>query len=64
MKYKRDCYIVRVEAYFEGNTITGGKTKRAMLVSALDTDTIEVLSVPRTSRKVNELSYEEAVEFL
>lgn len=32
---KWDSYIVRVEAYFEGNAIANGKTKRALLVSAL-----------------------------
>ncbi|CAN8021521.1 unnamed protein product, partial [Ixodes persulcatus] len=58
-----DSYIVPVEAYFEGNVIVSGKIKRALLVSALDTHAIEVLRGSCAPRKVNELSYEEAVEF-
>lgn len=61
---KWDIYLTRIEAYFEGNGITTQDKKRALLVAALATKTISVLAGSCAPRKVNELSYEEAVSLL
>lgn len=57
-----DSYIVRIGAYFLGTTFTDVKTKRELIVSALCTRTIEVLSDSCASRPVNDLLYKETVE--
>lgn len=57
-------YVIRIESYFEANGIVDDAKKRALLVSALGTKTIDVLSGRCAPRKVNQLSYEETVKFL
>ncbi|KAL1475162.1 hypothetical protein MTO96_020137 [Rhipicephalus appendiculatus] len=42
--YKWPAYQVRLEAFFEGNGITEDNKKRALLVTALSTHTVDVLS--------------------
>ncbi|XP_064487548.1 uncharacterized protein LOC135399746 [Ornithodoros turicata] len=63
-KDKWNAYLVRVEAYFEGNNVTGESQKGALLVSALGTRAIEVLSGRVAPRKPNTLSYSEVVNAL
>lgn len=61
---KWDTYWIRVEAYFEGNEITEDKRKRALLVAALGSRTIDVLKGLCAPRKINELAYKEVVDIL
>ncbi|XP_072142112.1 uncharacterized protein [Dermacentor andersoni] len=49
-------YQVRLEACFEGNGITDDKKKRALLVAALTTHTVDVLNGRCAPDKVNELT--------
>lgn len=63
-KDKWTSYVIRIESYFEGNDITEDAQKRALLVSALGTRSIDVLSGRCAPRKVNQLTYKEAVEIL
>lgn len=57
-------YLIRIKAIFEGNAVTDPKTKRALLVSALSTRTIEVLQATCAPESVNKLPYEEVVKAL
>ncbi|XP_037574284.1 uncharacterized protein LOC119456528 [Dermacentor silvarum] len=57
-------YLVRLEAFFEGNGITEEKKKRALLVAGLSTHTVAVVSGRCAPTKVNELSYKEALDIL
>ncbi|XP_042150195.1 uncharacterized protein LOC121838174 [Ixodes scapularis] len=41
---KWPAYQIRLEAFFEGNGVTDGKKKRALLVAALSTNTVDVIS--------------------
>lgn len=63
-KDKWTSYVIRIESYFEGNNITEDAQKRALLVSALGSRSIDVLSGRCAPRKVNQLTYKEAVEIL
>ncbi|XP_077492068.1 uncharacterized protein LOC144102775 [Amblyomma americanum] len=57
-------YITKVEAYFEATGISDSGKKRALLVAALSTRTVQVLSGQVAPRKRNSLTYEEAVKVL
>ncbi|XP_075553490.1 uncharacterized protein LOC142586122 [Dermacentor variabilis] len=57
-------YLIKVEAYFEANAIEDSTKKRALLVAALNTHTIQVLAGKVAPRKPNALTYEEVVEVL
>ncbi|KAM7300064.1 uncharacterized protein ISCGN_020628 [Ixodes scapularis] len=57
-------YLTRLEAFFEGNAVTDAVQKRALLVSALSSKTIEVLQASSSSTAVNSLTYTEVVERL
>ncbi|XP_075543771.1 uncharacterized protein LOC142578255 [Dermacentor variabilis] len=60
-KDKWSSYYITVESYFEGNDIVDDAKKRALLISALGSKPIDVLSGRCAPRKVNELTYVEAV---
>ncbi|KAM7298142.1 uncharacterized protein ISCGN_018766 [Ixodes scapularis] len=55
---------IRLEAFFEGNGVTDVKKKRALLVAALSTSTVDVISGRCAPAKVNELPYSEVVDLL
>ncbi|XP_077519785.1 uncharacterized protein LOC144129492 [Amblyomma americanum] len=57
-------YITKVEAYFEATGVSDSGKKRALLVAALSTRTVQVLSGQVAPRKPNSLTYEEAVKVL
>ncbi|XP_077508670.1 uncharacterized protein LOC144120080 [Amblyomma americanum] len=57
-------YITKVEAYFAANGVSDSGKKRALLVEALSTRTVQVLSGQVAPRKPNSLTYEEAVKVL
>ncbi|KAH9382353.1 hypothetical protein HPB48_012883 [Haemaphysalis longicornis] len=61
---KWPAYQVRLEAFFEGNGITEDTKKRVLLVTALSTHTVDVLSGRCAPDKVNELSYPQVVALL
>ncbi|XP_040360123.1 uncharacterized protein K02A2.6-like [Ixodes scapularis] len=63
-KDKWASYTIRIESYIEGNEIKEDAKKRALLVSALGSRTIEVLSGRCAPRKVSELTYKEVVTIL
>lgn len=56
--------MVKVEAYFEANEVTLNSLKRALMVAALSTRTVEVLSGRVAPKKPNTLSYGEVVKRL
>ncbi|XP_075539754.1 uncharacterized protein LOC142574591 [Dermacentor variabilis] len=57
-------YLIKVGAYFEANAIEDSTKKRALLVAALNTHTIQVLAGKVAPRNPNALTYEEVVEVL
>lgn len=57
-------YKIRLETYFEAHNLTEVKKKRALLVSALSTRTVEVLAGRCAPTKINELEYSEVVQLL
>nr|XP_050026179.1 uncharacterized protein LOC126521512 [Dermacentor andersoni] len=57
-------YIMKAEAYFEATGISDSGKKRALLVAALSTRTVQLLSGQVAPRKLNSLTYEEAVKVL
>lgn len=61
---RSDSYLVRVEAYFEGNHITSATQKLAFLVSALRTKAIRVLTASCAPVKVWGLTYEDVLKHL
>ncbi|KAM7293821.1 uncharacterized protein ISCGN_023404 [Ixodes scapularis] len=61
---KWPAYQIRLEAFFEGNGVTDGKKKSALLVAALSTNTVDVISGRCAPAKVNELPYSEVVSLL
>lgn len=63
-KDKWQAYLVKVEAYFEANEVKDDTKKRALLVAALGTKTIEILNGKVAPRKPNALTYAEVVETL
>lgn len=61
---KWNAYLVKVEAYFEANEVTDEAKKRALLIAALGSKTIEVLCGRVAPRQPNALSYSEVVSTL
>lgn len=62
-----NAFKIRLEAFFEGNDLidtTSEKKRRALLISALSTRTITVLSSRCVPQKLNELTYSEVVQLL
>ncbi|XP_070388321.1 4-pyridoxate dehydrogenase-like isoform X2 [Dermacentor albipictus] len=57
-------FITKAEAYFEATGVSDSGKKRALLLAALSTRTVEVLSEQVAPRKPNSLTYEEAVKVL
>nr|XP_050040360.1 uncharacterized protein LOC126537393 [Dermacentor andersoni] len=57
-------YRVRLEAFFEGHSITNPGKQRALLVSALSDNVVRVLQGQCQSESVNHLSYEAVVQHL
>ncbi|XP_075560042.1 uncharacterized protein LOC142591632 [Dermacentor variabilis] len=57
-------YLVRLEAFLEGNGITEEKKKQALLVAGLSTHTVAFVSGRCAPTKVNQLSYNEALHIL
>ncbi|XP_049525093.1 uncharacterized protein K02A2.6-like [Dermacentor silvarum] len=57
-------YITKAEAYFEATGVSDSGKKRALLVAALSTRTVQVLAGQVAPRKPNSLTYEEAVKVL
>lgn len=56
-KDKWSSYLIRVEAFFEGNSIKEDAKKRALLISTLGSRTIEVLCGVCAPKGVNKLVY-------
>lgn len=63
-KDKWQAYLVKVEAYFEANDVKDDAKKRALLVAALGTKTIEILNGKVAPKKPNALTYAEVVQTL
>ncbi|XP_070379308.1 uncharacterized protein [Dermacentor albipictus] len=57
-------YLVRLEAFLEGNGITEEKKKQALLVAGLSTHTVAVVSGRYAPTKVNQLSYNQALDIM
>lgn len=57
-------YRIKVEAYFEANAVANSAKKRALLVAALSTHTVQTLAGKVAPRTPNSLTYEEAVATL
>lgn len=64
VKDKWQSYLVKVEAYFEANQVTDDAKKRALLVAALETRTIDILCGQVAPQKPNSLSYQSVVNEL
>lgn len=61
---KWKAYLIRAEACFEANAITDSKRRRALLVAALSTQTVQVLAGLIAPRMPNSLTYAEAAAAL
>lgn len=61
---KWQAYLVKVEAYFEANEVTDDARKRALLVAALGSRTIDVLCGRVAPQKPNALGYDAVVKVL
>ncbi|XP_075730847.1 uncharacterized protein LOC142774340 [Rhipicephalus microplus] len=59
-----EAYRLRLEAYFEVHDITNEKKRRAILVTALSTKTVDLLAARCAPAKIQDLKYEDAVKFL
>lgn len=62
-----NAFKIRLEAFFEGHDLTDStaeKKRRALMVSALSTRTITVLSSRCAPQKLNDLTYSEVVQLL
>lgn len=57
-------YLIKVEAHFDDNRITSAAQKRALLVWALGTKAIGVLSASSAPANVSEFTYDETVKHL
>ncbi|XP_049269017.1 uncharacterized protein LOC119382266 [Rhipicephalus sanguineus] len=57
-------YIIKAEAYFEATCISDQAKKRALLIAALNTTTVQVLAGRVAPRKPNALTYDEVVKTL
>lgn len=63
-KAKWKPYLIKGEAFFEANAIENSATKRALLVAALSTHTVETLAGKLSPRASNSLTYEKALATL
>ncbi|XP_049276050.1 uncharacterized protein K02A2.6-like [Rhipicephalus sanguineus] len=61
---KWQAYLVKIDACFEANEVTDDAKKRALLVAALGSRTVEILCGRIAPRKPSSLSYEEVVSTL
>ncbi|XP_075739747.1 uncharacterized protein LOC142785177 [Rhipicephalus microplus] len=61
---KWQAYLVKIDAYFEANEVTDDAKKRALLVAALGSRTVEILCGRIAPQKPSSLSYEEVVSTL
>ncbi|XP_070389585.1 uncharacterized protein [Dermacentor albipictus] len=61
---KWDAYQVRLEAFFEAHDIVDPKKRRALLVAALSTKTVDLLAGRCAPNKIQDLTYEAAVQKL
>ncbi|XP_070377069.1 uncharacterized protein [Dermacentor albipictus] len=61
---KWDAYQVRLEAFFEAHEIVDPKKRRALLVAALSTKTVDLLAGRCAPNKIQDLTYEAAVQKL
>lgn len=61
---KWEAYQVRLEAFFEAHEIVDPKKRRALLVAALSTKTIDLLAGRCAPDKIQDLTYEAAVQKL
>ncbi|XP_075750727.1 uncharacterized protein LOC142817568 [Rhipicephalus microplus] len=59
-----EAYRLRLEAYFEVHDVTDEKKRRAILVTALSTKTVDLLAARCAPVKIQDLKYEDAVKFL
>nr|XP_037289492.1 uncharacterized protein LOC119183147 [Rhipicephalus microplus] len=59
-----EAYRLRLEAYFEVHDVTDEKKRRAILVTALSTKTVDLLAARCAPAKIQDLKYEDAVKFL
>lgn len=57
-------YLTKADAYFEANEIIDSARKRALLIAALSTQTVQILAGKVAPRAPNALSFEEVVEVL
>lgn len=61
---KWEIYLTQLEAFFEANDINKAEKKRAFLISKLSAKVVGIIAGHCAPRKVNELSYQEALAFL
>ncbi|XP_075535225.1 uncharacterized protein LOC142570776 [Dermacentor variabilis] len=61
---KWDAYQVRLEAFFQAHEIVDPKKRRALLVAALSTKTVDLLAGRSAPNKIQDLTYEAAVQKL
>ncbi|XP_070386908.1 uncharacterized protein [Dermacentor albipictus] len=61
---KWDAYQVRLEAFFEAHEIVDPKKRRALLVAALSTKTVDLLAGRCAPNRIQDLTYEAAVQKL
>ncbi|XP_075738876.1 uncharacterized protein LOC142784291 [Rhipicephalus microplus] len=57
-------YVIKAEAYFEATGVTESAKKQALLVAALSTRTVQILSGRIAPKKPNSLEYEDVVKAL
>lgn len=57
-------YVIKAEAYFEATAVTYTAKQRALLVAALNTRTVHVLSGRVAPKNPNSLTYEEVIAAL
>lgn len=57
-------YVIKAEAYFEATGVTESAKKRALLVAALSTRTVQILAGRVAPKKPNSLEYEDVVKVL
>ncbi|XP_075533536.1 uncharacterized protein LOC142566584 [Dermacentor variabilis] len=57
-------YVIKTEAYFEAMSMTESAKKRALLVAALSTRTVQILAGRVAQKKPNSLEYEDVVKVL
>lgn len=59
-----EAYQLRLEAYFEVHDVADEKKRRAILVTALSTKTVDLLAARCAPAKIQDLKYDDAVKFL